>query len=337
MMSEGGGGAGGGGLYGVKQASKTKAKEISSSTTLAFSTNLASLINSTKTKSLPAGSGRPRPPTNKSDIFTAHNKNVKKRSARDLEEDGQRHKTKDDIGTVDAAELHRSKRKMEDKVRLYNAMKRGEYIGKDDERLVDFDRKWAEQQTESGGDGSDMSDDDSEEGEEVEYFDEFGRLRKGTKAQAAREERRKQMQANWAEEEERLAARPAAPSNIIYGDAVQHSAFNPDQVIADRMAEIAKKRDKSATPPPDTHYDAGAEIRNKGTGFYTFSHDAEGRKKEMDALEKERLETERIRKEKDAAKEKRLKEIEERRKLIAEQKAKAQADKFLNNLDIEGI
>ncbi|KIY03445.1 uncharacterized protein Z520_00136 [Fonsecaea multimorphosa CBS 102226] len=330
-------------LYGIKQASKTKAKEISSSTSLAFSTNLASLISSSSSAKPKDTSGRSRPSKDKSDIFTTHNKNVKKRSAADLEDGQQRHKTRDDIGSVDDAELHRSKRRMQDKVRLYNAMKRGEYIGKEDHDnrgLVDFDRKWAEDQAKRQGGDTDSceSDDGSVDEEElVEYMDEFGRLRKGTKAQAAREERRKRMQANAAEEEERLSARPTMPSNVLYGDTIQHQAFNPDQAIADRMAEIAKKRDKSATPPPETHYDASAEIRTKGTGFYTFSKDAEERKQEMDALEKERLETERVRKERDEKKEERKKEIEERRRLIAAQRAKAQADKFLNELDIEGI
>lgn len=333
-------------LYGIKQPSKTKAKEISSSTSLAFSTSLASLISSTssnnKDKSL---HGRPRPSKSKSDIFTAHNKNVKKRSAADLEDGQQKHKTRDDIGSVEAAELHRSKKKMEDKVRLYNAMKRGEYIGRDghdDGGLVDFDRKWAQgqgpDQNQDPGDSSDNSDSDDQpdqDEEMVEYLDEFGRLRKGTKAQAAREERTKAMQYSLAADQERSSARPSMPSNLIYGDTVQHSAFNPDQVVADRMAEIAKKRDKSATPPPDTHYDANAEIRNKGTGFYTFSKDAEERKKEMDALEKERQRTENTRKEKEDQKNQRKKEIEERRKLIADQRAKAQADKFLNDFDLD--
>jgi hypothetical protein len=331
-------------LYGVKQSSKAKAKEISSSTSLAFSTNLASLISSSSSLKSKSGTARPRQSKDKSDIFTAHNKNVKKRSAADLEDDGQqRHQTKADIGSVEDAELRRSKRKMEDKVRLYNAMKRGEYIGKGDhdgQGLVDFDRKWAETQASGAADDSDSADSDEEgagDDEIVEYFDEFGRLRKGTKAEAEREERRKRIQANAAAEEEQLAARPSMPTNVIYGDAIQHEAFNPDQVIADRMAEIAKKRDKSVTPPPDAHYDAHAEVRSKGTGFYNFSQDAEERKREMDALEKERLETERIRKEREAKKEQRRKEIEERRRLIAEQRAKAQADKFLNELDIDGV
>ena len=205
--------------------------------------------------------------------------------------------------------------------------------------MVDFDRKWAEKDAQGGDKDDEESlgsddDNDSDEAEElVEYEDEFGRTRKGTKVEAAREERRRRIQANAVEEEERLSARPKAPTNIIYGDAVQINAFNPDTVIADRMAELAKKRDKSATPPPETHYDANAEVRTKGTGFYAFSHDKEGRQQEMEALEKERLETERIRKEREEKKEQRKREIEERRRLIAEQRSKAQAEKFLQGLE----
>jgi len=54
----------------------------------------------------------------------------------------------------------------------------------------------------------------------------------------------------------------------------------------------------------------------------------------MEALEKERLETERIRKEKEERKLVRKREIEERKKVIAERKGKAQADKFLNEIEI---
>ena len=326
-------------LYGVKQASKTKAKEISSSTSLAFSTNLASLISGTSSKPA-ASAGRPRPNKSKSDIFTAHNKNVKKRSAADLVDDGeQRHKTAADLGQVDSDMLHRSKRRMEEKARLYAAMKRGDYLstdGREERGLVDFDRKWAENGGADADATSSGSDNDESDGDHqiVEYEDEFGRTRKGTRAEAAKEERYRRIQANAVAEVEQFSARPEMPTNIIFGDTVQHNAFNPDEVIAERMADLVKKRDKSATPPPDTHYDANAEVRNKGTGFYSFSKDAEGRKMEMEALERERLETERARKERETQKEKRRKEIEDRRKLIAEQRTKAQADKFFSGFEL---
>jgi Domain of unknown function (DUF4078) len=327
-------------LYGTKDPSKTKTKDISASTSLAFSTHLASLISKDSSR---AAAGRPRPSKNKPDIFTQHNKNSKKRAAADLAEDGeQRHKTEADIGGVDAAALHRSKRRMEEKARIYAAMKRGDYIrpqdGRDERTLVDFDRKWAEQEDSGKNDEDDAttsgSDHSSSEEELVEYEDEFGRRRKGTKAEVAREERRRRIQANAAEEEDRFSARPKMPSNVIHGDTVQHNAFNPDEVTTDKMADLAKKRDRSATPPDEAHYDAHAEVRTKGTGFYSFSKDAEGRKREMEALEKERSQTEKERQERESRKEKKRQEIEERRKKIAEQRSKVQADRFLADFDL---
>ena len=226
---------------------------------------------------------------------------------------------------------------MEEKARLYAAMKRGDYVrtdGRDERGLVDFDRKWAEHAGHEDDTTSSGSDNEGSDGDRelVEYLDEFGRTRKGTKADAVREERRQRIRANAAEEEDRLSVRPSAPSNIIFGDTVQHQAFNPDEVIAQRMAEVAKKRDKSATPPPESHYDANAEVRTKGTGFYGFSKDAEIRKKEMDELENERLETERARKERDGRKEARMKDIEERKKLLADKRSNTQAEKFLDSI-----
>lgn len=299
-------------LYGKKKPVKIKGKEISSSNCLTFSSSLSSLISSStskQTSSTKVKSGKDKfEKSEKSDLFTAHRKSSKKRAAKELEDDnGQKHQTKDDLGTVSTSELHRSKKRMEEKVRIYNAMKRGEYVGRDngydDRGLVDFDRKWAEKQYEKeDSDVSDTSDGDSDEDEKsnevIEYLDEFGRLRKGTRKEARQEERRRNITEIARKEAEQFAARPQAPTNIIYGDAVQHQAFNPDRTIAEQMAELAKKRDKEATPPPETHFDANAEVRTKGTGFYTFSHDAEERRKEMEDLEKVRLETEKVRAEK---------------------------------------
>ncbi|KAJ9659338.1 hypothetical protein H2198_003214 [Neophaeococcomyces mojaviensis] len=293
-------------LYGIKRPSKAKGKEISSSTSQSFSSTLSSLISTNASKT---SSSKPKPVSlkGKSDLFTAHNKNVKKRAAKDLEDEntGQKHKTKEEVGVVSSTDLHRSKRRMEEKVRLYNAMKRGEYVsradGYDDRGLVDFDRKWAEKQV----DHDDSNDSDTEsdtsdpaDNEMVEYLDEFGRLRKGTRKEVEKEERRARVQAIAKEDAEHFAAHPHAPTNVIYGDAIQHQAFNPDRTIAEQMAELAKKRDKSATPPPDTHFDAHAEVRTRGTGFYAFSHDKADREREMEELEKARAETERIREEK---------------------------------------
>ena len=262
----------------------------------------------------------------------------------------QSHQTKHDIGTVSSAEYQRTKRKMEEKVRIYNAMKRGEFIGRedhDDRGLVDFDRKWADSQargsrdsaSENGSDSdleSDRGQRDDEKNETVEYLDEFGRLRRGTASEARRVGRDQRMAAAATTDSANLEAHPQRPDNVIYGDTVQYQAFNPDRVIAEKMEDLAKKRDRPATPPPETHYDANGEIRNRGTGFYGFSKDAELRKKEMEGLEKEREATAKVRKEKEEVKEKRKMEIEERRKAIAQKRNQKEADRFLDELELDG-
>ena len=329
-------------LYGVpRPKSSSKTKEISSSSSLAFTSQLSSLLVQTSTTY--SKTGRARPSKAKSDTFTAHNKNTKKRAAADISEDGSSHGHQQDIGGVASTALHRSKRKMEEKSRLYAAMKRGDYVppgGADNRReeggLVDFDRKWAEDEAAGRNPDYDTSSDsggNSEEEELVDYEDEFGRQRRGTRAEAAREERRRKGIAQAADEADRFSARPAPPSQIIYGDTVQAAAFNPDEPIAAQMEEIARKRDRSMTPPEEVHYDANGEVRTKGVGFYSFSKDKEGRKREMEALQKERLDTEKKRKEKGEKKEKRKKEVEERRRLIREKKGAKQAERFLEGLD----
>lgn len=233
-----------------------------------------------------------------------------------------------DIGHVDGEILHRSKRKMEEKVKRYKELKRG---GADEgEGLVDFDRKWAEREEEGGNDSSEEEDDGKNE--IVDYEDEYGRARRGTRAEADRVERRKRNRLLGAEELDRMSARPVQPQNLIYGDTVQTLAFNPEEEIHARMEDLAKKRDRSLTPPEQKHYEADKEFRIKGVGFYSFSKDEALRGKEMEALEKERLETERLRKEREDKKEARKREIEERRKLLGQKRAKQQADNFLDGL-----
>ncbi|RMZ79655.1 hypothetical protein DV738_g3150, partial [Chaetothyriales sp. CBS 135597] len=359
-------------LYGDRDPHNTKSKHkpISSSTAASFSSNLAALISSAKAKSSETTPSTTATTTTtaksnkrKSDIFTSHNRNVKARAASDLE---QVHKTKSDLDSVPASELHRSRRKMEEKARLYKQMKRGEHLGRSDytaNSLVDFDRKWFESGQRGAGDSGsgsgsgsdgkddrDSSDDDSDldnADEPAEWLDEFGRLRKGTRREKERFERQQRIQqaASIAVLEDQTY--PQAPANIIYGDTIQHAAFNPDARIAQQMAELAAKRDKSATPPPETHYNASYEIRNRGTGFYAFSGDAQLRKEEMESLAKQRAETERIRKEKE-----RDEEEEESRKKQAsapdnvqgamsdersaqtKTQTEKEVDDFLNSLDI---
>ncbi|KAJ4382355.1 hypothetical protein N0V86_002689 [Didymella sp. IMI 355093] len=325
-------------LYGAKNTARSKRKEISSSSTVAFSSTLSNLIKASSGADKPAPA-RPRH-KDRQDIFTTHNKNVKKRALADLDDANlatQKHRTRTaDEKDEDASHWKRTQRRMEEKARLYNALKRGDVEDIDDRYGVDFDQKWADAQAQREGAGN-ASSSDSEDGsadeDEVEYVDEFGRTRKGTRAEALREERRKRTLANDAPD--RFTARPEAPEQIIYGDTVQTNAFNPDETIAQQMAELAAKRDKELTPPPEVHFDGRQEARTRGTGFMYFDQDEVERQKQMGNLEKERKETERVRKERKDKLEERKRMVEEKKRLMREKRSKGKAERFLDELGME--
>lgn len=318
-----------------RPASKSKTKQITSSSSVAFSSTLSNLIKSASTDSSKPAAGRAR--SAKDDIFKSQNKGVQKRAQKDLEDSQftQKHRkrTSDEVAE-DEAHWKRSKRHMEEKARLYNALKRGDIEDVDDKYGVDFDRKWADKQ-EKGEADTDSSSSDSEASEEelIEYEDEFGRTRKGTRAEIAREERRKRTLA--ADEPDRFTARPSMPANIIYGDAVQSLAFNPDETVAQQMAELAAKRDKELTPPPDQHFDGRQEARQRGTGFMHFSRDEEERKQQQANLDEARQETERVRRERKERDQKRMEMIKEKRRAIQQKRSQGQAERFLNELGAE--
>lgn len=301
-------------LYGKRKIKKEN-PTASTSSNLSFATQLSSLISQDTGPS----HGRARPSkTPKTDLFAKANKGSEKRAAADLrstDHTQQPHKSSKDIGTIDNATLNRSKRKMAEKVKLYEDMKKGEYLRRDSddedeeprekkarteeyharlrrkekEGLVDFDRKWAEEERQGDDSRSESEDDDN--ASMISYEDEFGRTRRGTRKEAARAARDKED----AEDRGRSTAerwKPARPDNLIYGATVQSEAFNPEETIAAQMARLAARRDRSATPPEATHYDADAEVRNRGTGFYAFSSDPEERKRQMEELTSARRETE---------------------------------------------
>ncbi|KAI7271098.1 hypothetical protein KC345_g7302, partial [Hortaea werneckii] len=287
-------------LYGEQKPRKLAGgKEISSSTTLSFTSQLSSLINNSDAKSNPKPTASRSKPK-KEDIFTTHNRNTAKRAKRDLEDTPtfeQKHSTKSDA--LDSNTWERSKRKMEEKARLYAAMKRGDVEDLDEKYAVDFDKKWTdrrpdEEDSEQDDDSDDL-DNQPQDGkeEEVEYIDEFGRTRTGTRSAASRAETTKRAKASAHLTTDRFTARPSAPSSLIHGDTIQHQAFSPDEPIAAQMHNLASKRDTSLTPPPETHFDSAREIRTKGTGFFQFSGEAEERRRQMEGLKRERAETER--------------------------------------------
>lgn len=338
------------GLYGAPPPKRQK-KEMALSSSLDFTSQLTSLISKPSSSSSSTSRARSRPSKSKTaDLFT--NVKVKRKpGAKQPNQEANEKLTLRNPTTTEEekATLARTRKIMEEKARLYAAMKRGDYIPKEGEAapLVDFDRKWAENRGKQGDDEASSSDFDNESSDKetgpeeiVEYEDEFGRLRTAPKSQYLAHQRRlaRGLAASSALEE--MSARPKAPENIIYGEAIQTEAF----VAADeeRMDELARKRDRSATPPEAKHYDAREEIRNRGTGFYAFSKDEEERKRAMENLEKDREETERARKEREEAREKKRREVQERRRTVlekkrakGEEKAKVMAESFLEGLEPE--
>ncbi|KAI0973227.1 hypothetical protein F4678DRAFT_21141 [Xylaria arbuscula] len=352
-------------LYGQRPAKKQK-REIPLSSSLAFTSQLSSLITA-PTAAIPTASssgdsgpssGRPRPSKTKDDIFSSIKAKRKPGASSRSDADGAASTTPSNDSKIRLKHVHnteeekqdfaRARRKMEEKARLYAAMKRGDYIAKENEAapLVDFDRKWAERHPEdeeryssSGSDNEDSDDGHAAAAPELlEYQDEFGRTRTGTRAEVHRQQRRAARSGLGATELEAMAAVPTArPANLIFGDAIQTAAFNPEASTLDAMASLAAKRDRTPTPPPDTHFDGRAEIRTKGTGFYQFSHDGERRAAEMESLMAERANTERVRGEREAEKERRRREIEERRRKIGARRAEKLAENFLDGLAGEMI
>lgn len=328
-------------LYNVPRPKKNKDITTSSTSSLNFTSTLSSLISSAPSTS--ESRGRPRPSQNKSDIFTSHNKGAKKRASQDIADQDDAsssagRKKGDRLGDVDDKVLARSRRKLEEKARKYKELKGSSYIPEDDNShgLIEWDRKWAEKKDDSDSE-SEIDEINPGSKQIVEFEDEFGRVRTGTVAEKERMERKMRNQLLGAEELERMSARPKMPEGLIFGPTVQTEAFMPDEETEQKMEDLARKRDRSATPPPASHYDASKEIRSKGVGFYAFSKDEELREQEMRDLESERKETERLRKERDEKKNARKREIEARREEVAKKRAKKMADKFLDEMSNEAV
>ncbi|KAI9644498.1 hypothetical protein NHQ30_006519 [Ciborinia camelliae] len=322
--------------------------ELSSSTNLAFSSTLSSLLAS----NVPSSSttrGRPRPSKTKEDIFKTHNKGAQKRAAKDLEDDENGYTQIRQTGeAIDDHTLHRSKKKLAEKAKIYSRLKRGENDGleneNEEEGLVDFDRKWAEE--EGGGGGGEKDEDEDNHSDDsfeasapapasasnpiIEYEDEYGRLIRGTELSKQRMQRRRTQRLLNASSLELLSARPSMPQHLIHGDTIQTSAFTHalDASTEEKMAALARKRDRSPTPPEQLHYEADREVRSKGQGFYSFSKDERVRAEEMASLERMRGETERGRGDRERGKDRRRREVEERRRVLGEKRAKRQADAF---------
>lgn len=317
------------GPYGVKSASSTKAKPISTNNTLAFTSSLSSLINQPKIGK--PTSRRPAEKKAKDDLFVRPPKKQKRETDLVADRDGNVGHVQD-IGGVEDAILQRSKRRLEKKAQLYKDLKKGygAYAGEAEHGngLVDFDQKWAE------GDASTSEEDAEEDGqlplasvETVEYTDEFGRARKGTRLQQEQALKAERLRQNIRVDADENSWQP--PSNLIIGDTIQSHAFNPDEQVFAKMETMAKKRDRSMTPPEETHYDASKEVRSKGVGFYAFSRDQKTRDQELENLKVDRETTESVKR----AKLERVALEEEGDELLRKLEKEADIDGLLNDIE----
>lgn len=247
---------------------------------------------------------------------------------------------------------------MEEKARIYDDLKSGMYLAegsdedeaggfrgdeylsrlrrKEREGLVDFDRKWGDAERDEDVD-VDAGDGEGNDNESIiSYEDELGRTRHGTRAEAAQASNLKTNDSGADGGSERW--RPSRPDNLIYGPTVQSHAFNPDTSTTSQMEYLAARRDRSPTPPEETHYDPDAEVRTRGTGFYAFSKDEAVRRKQMEELLSVREQTEKERVAKSERRAKRERAKDERRKKIEELRTRRAADSFLAGLgDLGGL
>ncbi|GFF15564.1 hypothetical protein ATEIFO6365_0004068300 [Aspergillus terreus] len=299
-------------LYGTRKRPKSPSSTPSSST-LAFTTTLSSLIaKDSSTPSSSGGGARPRPSkAAKSDLFARPNKGAAKRAAADGGEGAD--SSDEEEGDGGDAYLTRLRRK-------------------EREGLVDFDRKWADR---AGSDEEREEEEEEEAGDDdnasiVSYEDELGRTRRGTRAEAARAAREKERAQRDGDDRvnQQERWRPSRPDNLIYGATVQTEAFQ----ASGAMADLAARRDRSPTPPGAMHYDAEAEVRNRGTGFYAFSRDEEERRRQMEELMSARDETQREREARRARRAVRERARDERRKKVEELRSKRRAEMFLAGL-----
>ncbi|KAJ7170622.1 hypothetical protein C8R43DRAFT_1085189 [Mycena crocata] len=262
-------------------------------------------------------------PDKKPTIWARQNRGVDSRASRDVE-----------LELISKPTLESARAALERKAKIYDKLKKGQTGGLNDKQyealLVDFDSKPISENFESDSDDLDEStevarpvpDDDDPI---VEYEDEFGRMRTARRSEVPRDLAPKSEEQPYDEDED-----------LVIHNPVGH--FPVYQPSTDRVAKIEKEH-AEANNPLGVHYDASAEVRAKGAGFYQFSKDEETRKAQMDELKSARDETEKSRKETGAldvlpgevegmqdsnsaangrsrAMEKRKRELEERRKMV---------------------
>ncbi len=220
---------------------------------------------------------------------------------------------KDAALRLSADEFQASKLALEKKAKRYERMRK---FGEDmtlegeaaDNLMVDFDRKWAEADSDEEFVESDhgLGPEDQDGSDPfVEIVDDFGRTRQVRQSQAPVVFR----------------AEAVAPRNIIYGPNYMPT-FNPDE---EKAAEILHQSEVV-----EQHYDATSEIRQRGTAYMNLGT-GEERIRNLDELGEARIQTQTAR-EGESASEKRKRVLAERNEMIREKRRLKEGEAFLDSL-----
>lgn len=204
---------------------------------------------------------------------------------------------------MDAVE--KSRRALEKKARLYDALQHQRRGSSDDDEedtfLVDFDQKYTERLEEKTPTTIDRRRRE-EEDPWVEYEDEFGRTR--------------------------VVRQSALPRRSLSPPRRESRSPSP------MMMEFA---DRAGI----RHYDAGQEIRTKGVGHYSFATDDDARLDQMASLNALRQETETARKQSRSASERRRAILAKRAEWIHQRWAKIrrhkETDKEENSINEDSV
>lgn len=313
-------------MYGIKRpsSSKSKAIQLSSTAIHQLSTELA-------LAKAAAASGSDKPRSSRSSSLKEDIYKQKKVTKKPLKFTAK----PVSCNSATEAELARSRAALERKAKQYEKLKRGKRVEGDDQ-LVDWDRKWAEDGGDSSFEDTDSDDEDPwkgyKEGDPViEWKDELGRDRTVPKAWAEKQERK-------LREEEESSVQPVMPESLIYGPTIQTQAFQSAVPGVTARNLVEEHQRKIENEQMEKHYDANAEVRTKGVGFFNFSQDERKRKEEMEALERERQKTENERLEREEKKRKRKEEIEKRREMVKNKRRQGVGGKWLENMfdELEG-
>ncbi|GAA6055614.1 hypothetical protein JCM3770_006726 [Rhodotorula araucariae] len=278
--------------------------------------------------------------TSKLPAWARQNKGLAKRQARDQVV------YEEDVHT--AADPQRVREKLEKKAAIYDKIRKGKSAGLSeaqiDALLVDFDAPTSRRSSRSPSPSSaSASEDDapapvpSVADPLVEFTDEFGRARLIPRSEVPRGAPFRDPAGDGREQYAPLQDERAVhsgegpdPSNVYYGDQHSFPVYAPSpEVLAARAATLAA----AAAAPLVDHYSAEGENRTRGAGFYAFSADEAARAAQMEALARERAETERVRADKaregdrvraerERERDERKRRIEDKRREVEERRAK---------------